>query len=265
MPITTLLLAISLAGPSGYHLVWSDEFSKPGPPDPANWTFEQGFVRNQELQWYQPENAKVEHGHLVIEARREQARNPNYDPASDNWMRNREHAEYTSACVTTKGLHEWRYGRFEVRARISAQAGLWPAIWTLGTAQPWPVCGEVDIMEFYRNMILANTAYGSGGAIWNSVRTPYSEFTAKDRNWDRKFHTWRMDWDEHWIRIYLDNRLLNETDVSKTVDPDGFNPFHQPHYLLLNLAIGSTGGDPSKTAFPNRYEIDYVRVYQKAG
>jgi beta-glucanase (GH16 family) len=72
-----------------------------------------------------------------------------------------------------------------------------------------------------------------------------------------------MDWDESWLRIYLDDQLLNEQDLTKTVNPYGFNPFHQPQYLLLNLAIGATGGDPSQTAFPTRYEIDWVRVYQK--
>ena len=73
-----------------------------------------------------------------------------------------------------------------------------------------------------------------------------------------------MDWDEKSIRLYLDDELLNETDLSTTVNPDGFQPFHQPHYVLLNLAIGGqNGGDPSNTKFPTRYEVDYVRVYQK--
>jgi beta-glucanase (GH16 family) len=250
--------------PPGYHLAWSDEFNRDGAPDPANWHFEQGFVRNRELQWYQPQNATVRHGSLVIEGRRERVPNPNYDPASSDWQKNRQYADYTSACVETRGLHEWLYGRFEVRARISAQPGLWPAIWTLGVSKPWPSNGEVDILEYYQNMILANTAYGVGGGTWHTVKTPYDQI-ATDKDWDRKFHVWRMDWDENWIRLYLDDRLLNETDVSKTVNPDGFNPFHQPQFLLLNLAIGSTGGDPSKTRFPTKYEIDYVRVYQQDG
>lgn len=72
-----------------------------------------------------------------------------------------------------------------------------------------------------------------------------------------------MDWDEHYIRLYLDDRLLNEVDLSKTINADGFNPFHQPQYLLLNLALGKNGGDPSNTQFPLTYEVDYVRVYQK--
>ena len=253
----------AIAAPSGYHLAWSDEFDKPGRPDPANWTFEQGFVRNKELQWYQPQNAWVEGGRLIIEGRREKVANPRYVAGSTDWKTQRESAEYTSACVKTKELHSWKYGRFEVRARISAKPGLWPAIWTLGDTHPWPGCGEVDILEYYHNTILANTAFGTGGGTWKTVRTPYTEFSSQDPEWDRKFHVWRMDWDENFIRLYVDDRLLNETDVSKTLNPDGFNPFHQPQYILLNLAIGSTGGDPSATNFPTRYEIDYVRVFQK--
>jgi len=72
-----------------------------------------------------------------------------------------------------------------------------------------------------------------------------------------------MDWTEEYIRLYLDDVLLNEIDLSKTMNADGFNPFHQAHYILLNLAIGANGGDPSASHFPAKYEVDYVRVYQK--
>lgn len=245
-----------------YRLVWADEFDKDGRPDSANWTYEHGFVRNKELQWYQPDNARVEKGLLVIEGRRERVENTKYEAGSDDWRKNRSHAEYTSACVKTMGLHSWQYGRFEVKARISARKGLWPAIWTLGVSKPWPSCGEVDILEYYADSILANTAYGTGGGVWNTGKFPYAD-VAKEKDWDTKFHVWRMDWDADWIRLYLDDRLMNETNVSNTTNPDGFNPFHQPHYLLLNLAIGSSGGDPAQVEFPTRYEIDYVRVYQK--
>ncbi len=77
-----------------------------------------------------------------------------------------------------------------------------------------------------------------------------------------------MDWDEEAVRLYLDDELLNEVFLSETVNGDfgqHRNPFRQPHYLLLNLAIGVSGGIPDEQAFPMRYEIDYVRVYQKTG
>lgn len=255
-------LVATLPPEPNYKLVWADEFNRDGAPDPANWVYETGFVRNRELQWYQPQNARVEKGRLIIEGRRERVKNPDYGKDTPSWKLNTEYAEYTSAAIETRGLHAWKFGRIEVRAKIDARPGLWPAIWTLGVENPWPRCGEVDVMEFYQNTILANTCWSDG--TWNTQKVPYDEFLKKDKNWGKKWHVWRMDWDEDFIRITLDGRLMNETDLSKTLNKDGFNPFHQPHYLILNLAIGSTGGDPSNTIFPARYEVDYVRVYQKA-
>ncbi len=244
-----------------WKMVWHDEFDSPGAPDPKNWVFEKGFVRNKELQWYQPENARVEDGKLIIEGRRENVTNPSFDASSPDWRKNRPVAQYTSACLETRGLHSFLYGRFEIRAKIDAHPGLWPAIWSLGVKGKWPLNGEIDQLEYYHDTILANTAWANG--TWNTVKTPYSKFLAKDPNWGDKFHVWRMDWDEAFIKIYLDDELLNSTDLSLTLNPDGTNPFHQPEFLLLNLAIGSTGGDPSKTTFPARFEVDYVRVYQR--
>lgn len=257
------MFALALLLVPHYRLVWSDEFNQPGRPDPANWVFEHGFVRNKELQWYQEANAFVQDGKLIIEGRKETIPNPDYLAGSPDWRKSRPVAEYTSAAVETRGLHQWLYGRFEVRAKIPAEPGMWPAIWFLGVQKPWPSNGEVDLMEFYRDHVLANTAYGVGGGTWNTVRVPLTEFTDKDKDWTKKFHTWRMDWDETSIKLYLDNRLMNQTDTTKTLNPDGFNPFRQPAFLILNLAIGSTGGDPSTTPFPQRFEIDWVRVYQK--
>src|SRR5207249_2510749 len=77
-------------------LLWSDEFSTDGRPDPRHWMFENGVVRNSELQWYQPDNARVERGLLVIEARRERKANPGYQAGATDWKRGREFADYTS-------------------------------------------------------------------------------------------------------------------------------------------------------------------------
>ena len=134
----------------------------------------------------------------------------------------------------------------------------------------WPLNGEVDVMEFYRienvPTILANLAWGrteKGGPVWNTKTIPLSEFVAKDPEWTKKFHVWRMDWSKDSINLYLDNELLNTGLLYQTLNPDSTNPFHQAHYLLLNLAIGSNGGDPSKTRFPIKYEVDYVRYYSR--
>ncbi len=249
-----------------YHLVWADEFDEEGHPDSTKWTYELGFVRNEEAQWYQPENAFCENGLLIIEGRRERKANSNFDASSDNWRLNRAFADYTAASLKTQGLHDWQYGRFEMRARIDTSAGLWPAFWTLGVENPWPHNGEIDIMEFYRGDLLANFAWGTDERWkprWDDSRTPISTFENPD--WTSDFHVWRMDWTADSIKIFVDDYLLNDVSLENTVNEDGsgFNPFQQPHYILVNLAIGGTnGGDPSQTTFPTRYEIDYIRVYQ---
>jgi len=250
-------------------LVWNDEFNTNGKPDPANWHYEKGFVRNRELQWYQEENANCIGGVLLIEGKREKIINPDYIPGNNDWKKSRENAEYTSASIQTRGMHQWQFGCFEIRARIDTACGSWPAIWTLGVSGGWPSGGEIDIMEFYRvnsiPTILANFAWGTekrGVAKWDDLKMPLAEVAGNDKQWALKFHIWRMDWDKESIKLYLDNRLMNTLSVSETINPDGFNPFLQPHYLLLNLAIGANGGDPSGSHSPIRYEVDWVRVYQ---
>lgn len=258
----------------GYRLVWSDEFDQDGAPDPANWTYEQGFVRNKELQWYQPQNATVRDGVLVITGKKEQVSNTAYQPEAAGWQKNRPYAEYTSSSVISKGLREFCYGYFEIRARIPASCGSWPAIWLLGSKKDygWPSCGEIDIMEFYPRkghaMLHANACWGNdeGGSVWDSAEVPYADFTRQDSLWATRFHIWGMEWTDRKIDLYLDGRLMNSIDLSKTVNGKHGryeNPFHKPMYLLLNLAMGATGGPVDEQALPMRYEIDYVRVYQK--
>lgn len=272
-----LILSATVYGQKEYRLVWSDEFDVDGSPS-KDWTYERGFVRNQELQWYQADNAYVKDGCLVIEGRREHRKNPNYEAGSNDWRKNREFIEYTSSSLTTRLSQQFLYGRFEVRAKIPVASGSWPAIWLLGNKWEWPQNGEIDMMEYYikdgQPSILANACWGSAErwkAVWDSVVTPFSHFTEKDPAWADKFHIWRMDWDKDYIRLYLDDELLNEIDLSKTIN-GGYNgntenPFSNTilgfkHYLLLNLALGSNGGEPDTTQFPLRYYIDYVRVYQ---
>ena len=250
----------------GYHLVWADEFNRECAPDTANWRFEKGFVRNQEFQWYQSENAYCKNGLLVIEGRREIKPNPGYVAGSSDWKKNRQQIEYTASSINTSGKHAWKYGRFIMRGKIDISSGLWPAWWTLGVNGRWPANGEIDIMEYYRNKVLANIAcIGSDGkAEWYSKTKPADSLGGTD--WSSQFHVWRMDWDTSAISLYMDDQLMNSTPLNKLVNKDGsgINPFRQPHYMLLNLAIGGqNGGDPSHTPFPNRFEIDYVRVYQK--
>lgn len=260
----------------GWKLVWSDEFNINGRPDTTAWNYEIGFQRNHEDQWYQPANAYCKGGCLVIEAKKEkkERKNPGYDKNSQRWPQNVENIRYTSALLNTAQKKEFLYGRVEVRAKIPTASGAWPAIWLLGRGMEWPSNGEIDIMEFYRKQgvphILANACWGTEQpyvARWNSKAIPFSHFTDRDSKWAKKFHIWRMDWDEESIRIYLDDELLNEIKQSEAVNGKlgkEAQPFKKPQYILLNLAIGGdNGGTIDDKAFPMKYYIDYVRVYQK--
>lgn len=254
-------------------LVWHDEFDTDGRPDPGKWQYENGFVRNREDQWYQADNAWCKNGLLIIEGRKESRPNPWYVEGSAEWQSNRKTFDYTSASLNTRGKFSFLFGRLEVRAKIPVGNGMWPAIWAKGAEMEWPSCGEIDIMECYpfngEQSILANAAWGNDErytAVWNTTHTPLSHFTTKDAHWSEQFHVWRMDWDKDFIKIYLDDELLNAVPLSRTVNGtigNHRNPFHQPQFLLLNLAMGGmSGGTIVDDALPLRYEIDYVRVYQ---
>jgi beta-glucanase (GH16 family) len=242
---------------SSWKLKWADEFDTPGAPNPANWGFEQGFVRNQELQWYQPNNATVANGLLTIAARRQQVSNPNYRAGSSDWTTSRQYAQYTSSSLTSSGKRSFEYGRFEMCGQIDVRQGSWPAFWILGNGKSWPSSGEVDIMEYYVNEVRANVCKPSGSQCdWTgSVAQPLSSLGGT--SWGSSFHLWAMEWDSSSINLYLDDKLVYGYTIA-SANPYTGNPF----YIIVNLAIGANGGDPSNTAFPITYAVDYVRVYQ---
>ena len=249
-----------------YQLVWADEFNRAGRPDTANWSYEKGFVRNEEDQWYAEDNAWCENGLLVIEARREARPNPNYEEGSRDWRKNRKQILYTSASLNTRQKHAWQYGRFVMRGKIDIRTGLWPAWWTLGVSGRWPANGEIDIMEYYRKKLLANIACLGENCKpkWFSNTFPIDSLGGTA--WASTFHVWRMDWDKDAVSLFVDDQLLNTVSLPKLVNQDGtaVNPFQQPHYMLLNLALGGmNGGNIDNAVFPSRFEVDYVRVYQK--
>jgi beta-glucanase (GH16 family) len=253
----------------GMKLVFSEEFNYTGKPDSTIWNYETGFKRNNELQWYQSENANCSDGRLLIEGKKVNFPNPYFIPESSDWRKNRKTVNYTAASITTSHNNSWLFGRFEVRARIDTAMGSWPAIWLLGSDREWPSCGEIDMMEFYRfegnPVVLANVAWSGKGRhnpIWDSNKKLLSELIQSDKDWPQKYHVWRMDWTPTEIRLYLDDVLYNTTLISQTINADGSNPFTKPMYFLLNLALGSNGGTPDLSKSSFFYEVDYVRVYQ---
>jgi beta-glucanase (GH16 family) len=246
---------------SKWKLVWSDEFDKDGAPDPSNWGFEKGFVRNQELQWYQPDNATVSGGLLTIAAQRQQVANPNYMAGSSNWKTSRQYAQYTSSSLTSSGKRSFQYGRFEMCGQIDTRTGSWPAFWILGNGRSWPSSGEVDIMEYYANGVRANVCKPSGSNCDWSGSVSQSLSSLGGAKWSPEFHLWAMEWSSTDVNLYLDDKLVYDFKVSSVTS--GTNPYTgNPFYILVNLAIGANGGDPSNTTFPITYLVDYVRVYQ---
>ena len=241
-----------------WRLAWSDEFDKDGAPNSTNWGFEKGFVRNQELQWYQPDNATVSNGLLTIAAQKQQVKNPNYNASSSDWKLNRQYADYTSSSLVSSGKQSFLYGRFEMCGQIDTRQGSWPAFWVLGNGRSWPSSGEVDIMEYYNNGVRANICKPSGSNCDWSGSVSQSLSSLGGSTWSSKFHLWAMEWDSKSINLYLDDKLVYGNTIA-SADPYTGNPF----YILVNLAIGANGGDPSSTTFPITYQVDYVRVYQK--
>ena len=269
--IALLLSVCSLVNRANdWKLVWSDEFDKPGLPDSSKWTYEVGFIRNNEQQFYtqaRTENARIEDGKLIIEARKEQYKNPNYDPtAKGKGTRNREFAQYTSASLTTRGKASWTYGRIEVRAKLPSGRGTWPAIWTLGTNRTagWPACGEIDIMEFVGyepDIIHANIHTKKYNHVLKTGKGNKLTVTKASE----EFHTYAVEWFPDHMDFFVDNQKYF-TFKNEGTGSDVW-PYDKDQYLILNLAIGGSWGGQKgidDAIFPQRYYIDYVRVYQKS-
>ena len=240
--------------PARWTLEWADEFEDGTAPDPRSWSYEAGYVRNKEEQFYttdRRENARIENGRLVIEARR------------DGF----EGHKTTSASLHTWGKRSLQYGRIEVRAQIPTGRGAWPAIWTLGENRRdvgWPRCGEIDIMEnvgFAPGVIHANVHTGA----YNHTRgTGKGNRIDADRPWEA-FHTYAVEWWPDRLEFFFDDTRYFV--FRKERDDDSVWPFDKPQYLILNLAIGGAWGGQKGVddgIFPARYEIEYVRYFKAA-
>lgn len=227
-----------------------------------NWNFEEGFIRNCELQYYTNNNVELSKG-LKIYGKKEKIKNKLYDSSSDDWRKNREYCEYTSSSINTKDKFEFKYGVLEVKVKIPTADGSWPAIWLLGSEEEYPYCDEVDVMEYYMcgdsPSILANFMWSNNGEYnWSTKQLSLDYFKNKDNDWENKFHIWKLDWTEEYMRIYIDDELINEINISNIKG----NKFKKKYYILLNLAIGRKGLRPNDNDLPLIYEIEYVKLYQ---
>lgn len=272
--VLPLLFALSVPAPAradDWKLVWSDEFSKDGRPDPAKWGYEEGFVRNNEAQYYtrnNPDNARVEGGKLVLEARKV---SPGELPKAPRrrggqGQAGRASAAYTSASLITRGKGEWSHGKVEVRAKLPTGRGTWPAIWMLGSnidRVGWPRCGEIDIME--------NVGFDPDVIHFNIHTDKYNHARKTNKGSQFKlpkpyadFHVYGVEWDSKKMDFSVDGK------VHFTYQNEGSGeaawPYDRPQYLILNIAIGGAWGGQKgidDAIFPQRMEVDYVRVYQK--
>ncbi len=234
-------------------LVMQDEFDVNGAPSNTIWGYEIGTGvngwGNNELQYYtnRRENVVVQNGYLIITARKESF----------------EGSAYTSARLITKGKFEQTYGRFETRMRLPWGQGLWPAFWMLGAdidTNPWPGCGEIDIME-YRGQeptIVLGSVHGPGYSGGNAISKSYE---LKNDRFDTGFHVFGIEWGPNYVNFYVDNVLYYQITPA---DVTGEWVFNKPFYILINLAVGGTfvGSPNSETVFPQTMLVDYVRVYK---
>lgn len=245
---------------SDYKLVWSDDFSGDS-LDMTNWNMElrePGWVNN-ELQRYtnSPDNIYVRDGKLVLKA---------------NKIESEGVTSYTSGKVTTQSKQIFKYGKFEIKAKVPSGQGLWPAIWMMPEDEnlygQWPKCGEIDIMEILGNE--PNKMYGTlhYGVPHSSQQGTY---ILNNGTFADDYHIYAVEWEPSEIRFYIDGHLYHTVnDWFTKVEGQGEltfpAPFDQPFFLQLNLAVGgSWPGNPDDTTdFENaKLEVDYVKVYQK--
>lgn len=235
-------------------LIWADEFKKDGLPNPKNWDYDTGDHGwgNNELQYYSKanlQNARIEQDVLVIEAHADSS----------------QAKGYTSARLVTKGKSAWQYGYIEVKAKLPLGVGTWPAIWMLADENRyggWPKNGEIDLMEHvgFDPGIVHGTVHTE--AFNHGIGTQKGGQLLVDDV--QQFHIYAIDWSKEKIDFFIDgHRYFTFENTGKDYKEW---PFDQPFHLLLNIAVGGNWGgqkgvDPD--IWPQRMEVDYVRVYDK--
>lgn len=240
-------------------LVWSDEFEYAGLPDSTKWSYDFGDGcpdvcgwGNNELQYYnagRPENARVENGRLVIEARRE--------PTGAR--------AYSSARLISKHKGDWTYGRVLVRAKLPTGVGVWPAIWMLSTDWAyggWPQSGEIDIMEHVGYM--PDSIFGTVHTDrFNHLMGTQKVKSIASSTLSSAFHEYGIEWNTEKIDFFFDGRRYFTFQNSH--EGTGAWPFDRDFYLILNVAVGGNWGGKmgvDTAIWPQKMLVDYVRVYQ---
>jgi len=180
-------------------------------------------------------------------------------------------AEFTSASLMTRGKKEFSYGLFELRAKIDTRPGAWSSWWAIGDFDfvPWPKNGEIDILDAFQRMVKASVTHaGESGLPSGAIQHAGARMI--DRDWEKYYHVWQMEWDSDFIEVRIDGETILKVDL-KVADAERTswpNPFTRAKkfFMILNLAIGGhSGGDATLTEFPVELRVDYIRVFQKRG
>lgn len=277
---------------AGWALVWSDEFDEPE-LDRTKWAPEQSCWGggNNERQCYtdRPENIAIENGILLLKARKEAFTGPDRPPEIAASPNPQVSQDYTSGKIRTRGLHAWKYGRIEARAKVPAGQGMWPAIWMMPVDAHyggWPLSGEIDILETVNVGAKCDECSGDKGENRTVSALHFGDYPPDNAYVDQKtamhdgtlpsdgFHVYAVEWGKGAIRFLIDDRVhfvaTREDWYSASPkaqgNPDA--PFDKPFYLMANLAVGGAWPERSnekglaKNALPNQFMIDWIRVYQ---
>ncbi len=247
--VSSFIPTVTAKADTGWNLAWSDEFNGTS-INTSNWKYETGGDGwgNNELEYYtnRSENARIENGNLVVEARKE-----NYNGMN-----------YTSARLKSQGLKNWTYGKVEARMKLPSGQGVWPAFWMLGeniSQVSWPKCGEIDIMEHINNESAIH-----GTIHWDSTgNNTHAQYGAASPNIDvTQYHVYSIEWDASSIKWFVDGTQYLEANIANNIN--GTDEFHKPFFILFNLAVGGNwpGNPDGSTPFPAKMYVDYVRVYQ---
>jgi len=237
-------------------LVWNDEFNYDGLPDSSKWNYENGYIRNHELQYYTTarlQNTFVHKGLLSINA------------LNDSLQKDGKVYPITSGSLVTLGKRSWQFGRIEVRAKLPQALGTWPAIWMLGQnikQVGWPACGEIDIIE--------HVGYMPDTMHFNAHTKKYNHIKKTGKGSQlyypqpfNDYHVYAIEWFKDRIDWYFDDKKVF-TFKNEGTGNDSW-PFDKPQYLIVNVAFGGAWGGlkgVEVSTLPQSFLIDYVRVYQ---
>ncbi|WP_452225019.1 family 16 glycosylhydrolase [Lacinutrix chionoecetis] len=259
---------------NNYELVWSDEFNYTGKPDSTKWANNYGLLSNREEQYFTDslKNVRVENGLLILEAHKEKIANVDYQNEAlkkKSWLKyitEIDTAQYTSARINTAELATWKYGYIEVRAKLPKGVGMWPAIWMLGENRKevgWPESGEIDIMEYVGF---------SPDSIFGTIHTKaYNHTIGTERGKkihiekpNDQFNVFALEWTPEKMDFLLNGEVYNHIENEHKTTAEW--PFDQKFYLILNVSVGGMlGGQKGidDSVFPQKMEVDYVRVFQQ--